>query len=145
MLDLHEFFKSEDSFDSGYNQPTPREEFYDKQRTELGKASREGELINQEPTIIKCSNCKKDLCLIKITRPQAKIRSYIVAECPHCGDKSFKKEFFGSFCVGGSDITNVINYPMTTSDDGEYFIQNITIKTSKRKERLINEESINND
>jgi hypothetical protein len=131
MSDLHQFFKSEyDSpFDSGYIKP---KEFRDKQRTKIGKASRDGELVNSEDCIIQCSNCKKDLCTIKITRPQAKIHSFVVAECPHCGDKSFKQEFFGSFCVGGSNSTNVIGYPMTTSSDKEYFIQNITIKTQKR-------------
>ena len=134
MSYIHEFFKSEDfNYDSGYRAPTPKEEFYDQQRTQLGKASRTGKLVNSEEEIIVCSNCKKDLCTIKVIRPQAKIHSFIVAECPYCNDKSFKKEFFGSFCIGGSDSTNVIDYPMKTSDSNGYFIQDIIIKTRKRK------------
>lgn len=105
--------------------------FANKQSTDLGKAARTGQLVDTEPFAIICSNCGEKLATIKVTRPKAKIKSYIVAECCHCGDKSFKTEIFGSFLIGGTDTTSIRDYPMETSSDSEYFIQDIVIKTKK--------------
>lgn len=108
--------------------------FADKQSTDLGKAARTGNLIDTEPVVLVCSNCGEKLVTIKVTRPKAKIKSYIIAECCHCGDKSFKSEIFGSFLIGGTDTTSIRDYPMETSSDSEYFIQNIIVKTKKYKD-----------
>jgi DNA-directed RNA polymerase subunit RPC12/RpoP len=131
MSDIHEFFQSDES--GGFDYPRKPETLYDKQRTNLGKIAREGSILDIEPTIIKCSNCKSELCTIKITRPSVKIKSYIVAKCPHCGDKSFKQEFIGGFLIGGTDSTSIMEYPMETSYEGEFFVQNIIVITQKRK------------
>lgn len=105
--------------------------FADKQSTKLGKEARTGQLVDTEPLIITCSNCGEKLTTIKVTRPKAKIKSYIIAECCHCGDKSFKSEIFGSFLIGGTDTTSIRDYPMETSSDSTYFIQDIIVKTKK--------------
>jgi len=84
--------------------------------------------------IIKCSNCEEALVEIWVVRPNAQMLSKIVAECPHCGDKSFLEEISGQFCVGKveSGRTLLIDTPTTydTSESG-MLIQNITIKTEK--------------
>lgn len=105
----------------------------DKQTTNIGRAAREGNLVDGQTTILQCSNCNKELCEIKVTRPKANIKSFVVAECCHCGDKSFKQEIIGGFIIGGTEETSVVGYPMDTETDDKYFIQKITIKTKKRR------------
>jgi hypothetical protein len=110
--------------------------FTDKQTTDLGKEARTGSLVDTEPIIIVCSNCGAKLATVKVTRPKAKIKSYIVAECCHCDDRSFKLEILGSFLIGGTDTTSIRDYPMETSSDSEYFIQDITVKTKKYDNKI---------
>lgn len=106
-----------------------KDSFIDKQQTDIGRAARDGDIVDREPIIIKCSNCGKELVTIKVTRPYAKIKSFIIAECCHCSDKSFKQEIIGSFIIGGTDITSIIDYPMETDIEGEFFIQKVLVKT----------------
>lgn len=116
------------------NIKSTKNSFRDSQQTKLGQEARTGRIVDKEEVVFECSNCHKDLCIIKVTRPNAKIKSFIVARCGHCGDKSFKKEVVGGFIVGSTDSTSVVGYPMETSVEGEYYIQNLTIETKPRRQ-----------
>ena len=121
MQGFHGGFKSEQN------------SLYNKQKTGIGQEARTGSLVDTAPIIIVCSNCKKELCEIKVTRPHAKIKSFVVAKCDYCGDKSFKQEIVGGFIIGGTEDSAIAGYPMTTDRDDEYYIQNLTIETRKRR------------
>lgn len=121
MQGFHGGFKSEQN------------SLYDKQKTGIGQEARTGNLVDTTPIIIVCSNCKKELCEIRVTRPHAKIKSFVVSKCDYCGDKSFKQEIVGSFIIGGTEETSIVGYPMTTDTQDGFYIQNIIIETKKRR------------
>ena len=66
-------------------------------------------------------------------RPEAKLKSEIVVECP-CGDKSFKKEIHGQFCLGNIQDSGVVmsDTPteVDTTDDG-ILLQKMVVKTKE--------------
>ena len=110
-----------------------REETHNKLRG-LAEHRTEEFVENGKKVIIKCSNCDEELVEIWIVRPNAEITSNIVAECPHCNDKSFMQTIDGQFCIGKveSGRTLLVNIPTTydTSESG-MLVQNILIKTEK--------------
>ena len=79
-----------------------------------------------------CSNCNAPLAELWITRPEMQIKSEVVAECPHCGDKSYITELYGKFHLGQTDYTSIINQALEieTLEDG-MLVQKILLKTVK--------------
>jgi hypothetical protein len=64
---------------------------------------------------IKCSNCEKILLDIWITMPDLDADMDVEANCPFCGDKSFRTTIHGGFAPAGyfvqkPDSEDVINY-----------------------------------
>jgi DNA-directed RNA polymerase subunit RPC12/RpoP len=53
---------------------------------------------------INCSACKAPLFDI-IPKHESKKVTKIIAECPHCGDKSFQKTVEGEFYFGNTEYT----------------------------------------
>jgi len=60
---------------------------------------RQAELVDGQTILLKCSNCRKELAEIWITRPQAPLLSKVRAKCA-CGDYSFLIDVHGMFNVG---------------------------------------------
>ncbi len=65
-------------------------------------------------TIIKCSNCGKELVDVFITKPDAidpltgkKFVTKLIAKCCYCGDSSFITEVEGRFHLGGIGIPKI--------------------------------------
>lgn len=108
-----------------------------KQNNITGKLNeyKEAELATDGETIIvKCSSCKIELAEIWMIRPSAPITSDIVAECPHCGDKSFKINVSGQYCLGHveSGKTLIVDTPTDFEKlENGVIKQNVLIKTRK--------------
>jgi len=62
-------------------------------------------MVDGEHIIIKCSRCNKPLVDIWVNRPNAPAISKIVAQCPHCGDKSFAVRVSGLYQIGATPET----------------------------------------
>ena len=70
-----------------------------------------------------------------VIRPNANIFSEIVAECPFCGDKSFKQEIEGQFCLGhieDSPVRMVNPKTETDFDEDGSVRQSIVVETKLR-------------
>lgn len=59
-----------------------------------------------------CSNCRKPLVSVIVTRYDEDIVTEAIAKCCYCGDSSFKQKIVGLFSVGGTQSTVLgdINY-----------------------------------
>jgi len=88
-------------------------------------------IVNGEAFFINCSNCGAPLVQIWVTGPEAKVKTKMVAMCPHCGDKSYIKEIMGSFYIGFCKYTVMIDSDYEYGKDGEYITQQVVIKTAK--------------
>lgn len=82
-------------------------------------------------TIIKCSNCGKELCDIWVIRPTIQIDSEITASCDFCGDKSFVQYIRGQFSLGHVDGCRVVDMKMEEFKKGEGFTQKVKLETKK--------------
>jgi hypothetical protein len=74
-------------------------------------------------TILNCKNCEAPLAEVWITLPDDKIFTEILAECPHCKSKSFKKKFYGAYHLGHTEYTTMIDFKL----EGDV----LTIQTAK--------------
>lgn len=74
---------------------------------------------------IDCSSCDAPLAKILVTRDTGTVNNIIV-ECPHCGDRSFKKKIVGDYYLVPTIYTSVVN--IIDSDNV------IVMKTIKSKE-----------
>ncbi len=97
------------------------------------KASQELDEDNTNKIIIVCSNCNKPLVEIWVIRPNAPIKSEIVAKCCHCGDKSFKMSVAGQYCIGNleSGVTKLADITTDMKEVNGQLIQYVTIETEK--------------
>jgi hypothetical protein len=80
---------------------------------------------------VKCSNCDAPLAECWITRPEMKIKSRIVADCPHCGDKSFITEVAGKFHLGQTEFTAIVDQKLEMEYEDEVLVQHIHLLTEK--------------
>lgn len=62
--------------------------------------------------IIKCSNCDKELFIIKNKTSNANIVSKLQVECPYCGDASYVYEAKGTFMYHPAVGVKVKNFVM---------------------------------
>lgn len=93
------------------------------------------EQVDGEKIIIKCSSCDRELIEVWITRPNAPIKSEIVATCC-CGDKSFRKTVMGFFNLGETEKGESQMVDMKTDveqDENGNFIQKLTVITQATK------------
>ena len=83
--------------------------------------------------IIKCSKCAAELVEIWVVRPDAPVRSEIIADCPHCGDQSFMKKVRGQYCIGQieSGKTVMTNTPTEFETVDGQLLQKVRINTVK--------------
>ena len=58
---------------------------------------------------LSCSNCRKPLATLWVTKPRADIVWRVRASCPYCGDKSYIQEVRGLFHPAGHGIPNPDN------------------------------------
>jgi len=85
--------------------------------------------------MVHCSNCEAPLAELWVTRPEMSIKTEVVAECPHCGDKSYIVELEGKFHLGHTDVTTVVNIEMESErDDDGNLVQKVLFKTVKGDE-----------
>lgn len=83
-------------------------------------------------TTIKCSNCGTSLITVWVIRPDAPMSSSITVECPHCGDKSFRFDVRGQYCIGSVEGTEMVDAPTKTEvNDKGRLIQTVTIQCEK--------------
>ncbi len=75
--------------------------------------------------IIECSACGAPLVDCWITKKKFDIQTKIIADCPHCGDKSFEQTIGGGFHLGITDYTVLVD--QTINDDNNQ----IYIETAK--------------
>lgn len=92
-------------------------------------------MLDGGDVFVYCSECNAPLAELWITRPEMKIKSEVVAECPHCGDKSYITELQGKFHLGQTECTSIVNQEleMDTLADGT-LLQKILLKTVKGDE-----------
>ena len=69
--------------------------------------------------ILKCSNCDAPLINLWITTPNLETEMPVQADCPHCGDHSFKQTINGGFHIGSTDYT--VHIDSETLDDRVLF------------------------
>jgi hypothetical protein len=94
-------------------------------------------LIDGKLITLKCSNCDKSLCCVKLVRPDLKdIVWKVKATCPYCKPKkdgspetSFTEIVEGVYYVGGHAVTNPA--------DEEDVIMVTTIVDTKIKDEVI--------
>jgi hypothetical protein len=77
-----------------------------------------------------CSKCGAPLADLWVTAPDADITWNFVAECCHCGDRSYAKEVKGAFSAGSSERSA----KYTIIEDYDYSSDPIVIKTHKVKQ-----------
>lgn len=84
---------------------------------------------------LSCSNCHKELVVIRITRPQEHDEYRLQAECCYCGDKSFEQTIRGGFHYKGAgrpDPSNPdLDIPETIIDDVDMDGSNFLFLTRK--------------
>lgn len=61
------------------------------------------EIVDGGHKTISCSNCRKELLDVWLTRPDASMQTKLVAKCPFCGDKSFAINIIGLYHIGTPD------------------------------------------
>lgn len=76
---------------------------------------------------IDCSNCRKPLMEIIITRPAEASSFKVVAICPYCGDKSFETPIKGGFAHLGirdknDNLITVVDYIDSSKEPYEFYI-----------------------
>ncbi len=74
-----------------------------------------------------CSKCKAPLADIWVNHPDESMQWNFIAECPHCGDKSYKQTVYGSFFIG--ETVEIAKY--TKVSDYDISTDPIIIKTVK--------------
>lgn len=88
-------------------------EFKDFQSSEIGESGESGiEEIQIEDgghVIVECSDCKAPLLDIWITGKTDAVENQFIAECPHCGDKSYLSSVKGLIYMGVTDYTHIEN------------------------------------
>tara|TARA_B100000959_G_scaffold280118_1_gene341401 strand:- start:1277 stop:1564 length:288 start_codon:yes stop_codon:yes gene_type:complete len=91
--------------------------------------------MNDEDSLILCSNCKAPLCEIWNRDESKQIETEIKAICPHCEDSSFVKKFKGSIFVGATDYTGIESMDSSNIEYSGKDIskQRLTIKTARVK------------
>lgn len=99
--------------------------------------------METEPvTRVQCSNCIAPLANLLQANPGTRgVAFKIVAECPHCGDRSFEYTVYGGFGLGNGGLSNP-EYPDDADEDIVYtdVIDQtwegdvIVLKTRKRKD-----------
>ena len=75
----------------------------------------------------RCSNCNAPLADVRIVDPDADISWDIIAECCHCGDKSYQKTIKGVFQIGMTEEIGKYTHVVGFSDGDKPVI----IKTKK--------------
>jgi Zn finger protein HypA/HybF involved in hydrogenase expression len=75
---------------------------------------------------LNCSNCEAPLINIIENHPEQNVTWAFRAECPHCGDKSYKQEVHGAFVIGSTEYTHMVDYDASVNP--------IIVKTEKIKE-----------
>lgn len=81
---------------------------------------------------ISCSNCRKPLTTIVISRPNNKLETTLTVECPYCHDKSFKKKIRGVYFIGPTEDgkLDIVDLQMiNSSQKDDILIQEIFVKT----------------
>lgn len=85
---------------------------------------------------LKCSNCDKSLCCLKVVRPDVNLMWKVKATCPYCKQKkdgspetSFTELVQGLYYVGGHAIPNPA--------DEEDVVMVTTIVDTKTKDDLV--------
>jgi hypothetical protein len=63
-------------------------------------------VVDGKHTILTCSNCRKPLADIWVTRPDPDFRWKVKAACCFCGDSSFEREVVGRFHYSGYGLPN---------------------------------------
>lgn len=61
-------------------------------------------------TLLKCKACEAPLVEVWVTAADNSVETEVIAECPHCNSKSFKKKFFGAYHLGHTDYTTMIEF-----------------------------------
>lgn len=62
-------------------------------------------LENGGTVLIRCSNCNAPLVEVLITQPKIDVETILVAQCGHCGDKSFQKKIKGGYYLGHTEYS----------------------------------------
>lgn len=66
-------------------------------------------ITDGEHVILRCSNCNRKLVDVWITSPEEVVTSTVLAKCGYCGDKSFEKKIKGSFHIGATDESLILD------------------------------------
>ena len=90
------------------------------------KVIKEQFLIAQEG-IIECANCKKALLNVLQGTGNETIVTFILVECPYCGDSSFKTRVKGKIYIQAANGLTMSDMPLDIIDG----IRHTTIKVTK--------------
>ena len=85
-------------------------------------------IIDGKHYFFECSNCKAPLVDIWVNYPNDSVWNFI-AECCHCGDKSYMQKVEGIFLIGGTEESQ----KYTAIDDFNIEDDPIIIKTKQVK------------
>jgi hypothetical protein len=66
---------------------------------------------------ISCSNCRKQLVKIVVSRPKNPVQTTLTAHCPYCHNKSFAKTIEGVYVLGTHNPELVITDIQTLKSD----------------------------
>jgi hypothetical protein len=61
---------------------------------------------------LQCKLCDAPLVDVWVTLPDETMITEIVAKCPHCNGQSFSKKFSGSYHLGHTNFTTMIDFEM---------------------------------
>jgi len=62
-----------------------------------------------EKTTLNCSNCNAKLIDLVPMDKNVHVNHTFVAECPHCGDRSFPAEAKGDIAISGTEFTSWVD------------------------------------
>lgn len=85
-------------------------------------------LLAQENTI-ECANCRKALLHVLQGTGDDSITTFILVECPYCGDSSFRSRAKGKIYIQAANGLSIADMPMDIKDNIRY----TTIKVIKNE------------
>jgi len=99
---------------------------------ELRKVKEKEYVDEGDDVTIRCSACDMPLVQLVVTRSHVDVSQKIVAECCHCGDKSFVETINGMFALGACEGSSISTMDIIDQDtrDGIIFMD-VLIKTKK--------------
>ncbi len=86
-------------------------------------------IVDGKHHLFRCSNCNAPLADLWVNFPSEEILWDFVAECCHCGDKSYKQTVHGSFFLGESEeVAEYTKVSDTDLDQDPIVIKTVQVK-----------------